>query len=284
MIEIKKHYYNNYNQDINIMMFGDLHYSDKFNYKKLSKLSKILDNNVDYLLIAGDLIDSTDIINNEDRIDKLISFLKELESKYKVFITLGNHDITKRINNNKILDINDNFWKEINNIDNIFVSRFNNYYEDDKIIVYMLELTYDYYYKNKRETKEILLDKIKKDKKNFKKLDKNKIKIVVCHSPIYMDDKDIIKELRGFDFVFCGHMHNGMIPYFSSKIIKGNRGIISPDSRLFIENARGVKIIDNIHLIINGGITKLSKTSKLFRYFNFIYPSSIDNIIINSKK
>ena len=35
MIEIKKHYYNIGNKNINIMMFGDLHYSDRFNDKKL---------------------------------------------------------------------------------------------------------------------------------------------------------------------------------------------------------------------------------------------------------
>lgn len=35
MIDIKKHYYNMGNEDINMMLFGDLHYSDKFNDKKL---------------------------------------------------------------------------------------------------------------------------------------------------------------------------------------------------------------------------------------------------------
>ena len=34
MIDIKKHYYNMGNEDINMMLFGDLHYSDKFNDKK----------------------------------------------------------------------------------------------------------------------------------------------------------------------------------------------------------------------------------------------------------
>lgn len=282
MIEIERHIYNNYKKNINIMMFGDLHYSDKFSSKKLLELEKALDFDTDYLFVAGDLIDSTDITNNKEKICELKEFLSSLGSKYKVLITLGNHDITKVVNNKKVLDIKDKFWEEINDIDNVYVSRFNNYYEDDNIIVYMLELDYDYYYKSRRETKEILLDKIKKDKKKFKKLDKDKVKIVVCHSPIYMDNEDIIKELEEFNFIFCGHMHNGMIPRLVSKIVKGNKGIVSPDKRLFIDNARGIKVIDNVNLIINGGITKLSKSSRLFSYFNFIYPSSIDNIVISS--
>ena len=35
MIDIKKYYYDMGNVDINMMVFGDLHYSDKFNDKKL---------------------------------------------------------------------------------------------------------------------------------------------------------------------------------------------------------------------------------------------------------
>ena len=63
-------------------------------------------------------------------------------------------------------------------------------------------------------------------------------------------------------------MHNGMMPFYLDKIIKGNRGLMSPDNRLFADNTRGVKDINNTHLIISGGITKLSKTSGIFRYFN----------------
>lgn len=78
-------------------------------------------------------------------------------------------------------------------------------------------------------------------------------------------------------------MHNGMIPYLCDKIIRNNRGIVSPCGKLFSNNTRGTININNIHLIINGGITKLSKSSGIFSYFNFIYPISMDNIVINRK-
>ena len=141
-----------------------------------------------------------------------------------------------------------------------------------------------YYYKNKHESRELLLDRIKEDKILFNSIDSNKIKIVLCHSPINISNKDVSNELENFNFIFCGHMHNGMMPYYLDKIIKGNRGLMSPDNRLFADNTRGVKDINNTHLIISGGITKLSKTSGIFRYFNFVYPMSIDNIVINKGK
>ena len=53
MIDIKKHYYNMGNEDINMMVFGDLHYSDKFNDKKLDLIYNELISS-EYIFIAGD--------------------------------------------------------------------------------------------------------------------------------------------------------------------------------------------------------------------------------------
>lgn len=283
MIDIKKHCYNMGNKDINMMVFSDLHYSSIFNNKKLDLIYNELKSS-EYIFIAGDILDSTDIVNNIDRKDKLIKFLEKVGKKHKVFITLGNHDLAIRNKHKKIKDDNTEFWLELSKIDGIYLSRYNNYYEDDKIIVYLLELDYDYYYSEKEESKKILLNKIREDKILFNNMDNNKIKIVLCHSPIRLVDNDISNELKDFDFIFCGHMHNGMMPYYLDKIIKGNRGLISPDNKILADNTRGVKDINNTHLIISGGITKLSKTSGLFRYFNFIYPMSIDNIVIKKEK
>lgn len=284
MIEIKKHYYNIGNKNINIMMFGDLHYSDRFNDKKLDLISSKM-GDAQYLCIAGDLIDSTDFLyTNKDRKNRITSFIRDISKKCKIFITLGNHDIADRSHGNNVRDDNDEFWRELSKIDNVFVSRYNCYYEDDNVIIYMLEASYDYYYRDyKNEAKDILLNKIKEDKKLFDNMNNDKVKIVICHSPIYMTDSDILNEFKNFNFIFCGHMHNGMIPYLCDKIIRNNRGIVSPCGKLFSNNTRGTIDINNIHLIINGGITKLSKSSGIFSYFNFIYPISMDNIVINRK-
>ena len=164
MIDIKKYYYDMGNVDINMMLFGDLHYSDKFNDKKLDLIYNELISS-EYIFIAGDILDSTDVVNNIDKRDKLIKFLEKVGKKHKVFITLGNHDLAIRKGYKGVRDDNNEFWLEVSRIDGIYLSRYNNYYEDDKIIVYLLEQDYDYYYKNKHESKELLLDRIKKDKR-----------------------------------------------------------------------------------------------------------------------
>jgi len=87
-------------------------------------------------------------------------------------------------------------------------------------------------------------------------------------------------ELRDYDLVLCGHMHNGCVPEtFDNK--EGNKGIISPYNDLFCDNARGYKVIsDNSHLIITGGLTKIAGDSKLKRFLNGLFPVSIDKIAI----
>lgn len=133
MIEIKKHYYNIGNKNINIMMFGDLHYSDRFNDKRFDLISSKM-NDADYLCIAGDLIDSTDFLyTNKDRRLVITSFIRDISKKCKIFITLGNHDIADRRYGNNVYDDNDEFWRELSMIDNVFVSRYNCYYEDDNV-------------------------------------------------------------------------------------------------------------------------------------------------------
>ena len=74
-------------------------------------------------------------------------------------------------------------------------------------------------------------------------------------------------------------MHNGMVPHF----IKGNFGIINPKRELFTEYARGFKCINNTNIITSGGITKLSKSSKLYT-FDSLYKSQLDIISIKNNQ
>ena len=120
------------NEDINMMVFSDLHYSSIFNDKKLDLIYNELTSS-EYIFIAGDLLDSTDVVNNIDKRDKLIKFLEKVGKKHKVFITLGNHDLAIRNKHKKAKDDNNEFWLEVSRIDGIYLSRYNNYYEDDKI-------------------------------------------------------------------------------------------------------------------------------------------------------
>lgn len=100
-----------------------------------------------------------------------------------------------------------------------------------------------------------------------------------------MIDPKVISYIKEFDFVFCGHMHNGMVFPIVDDLISNNKGIIAPNKTLFPDNARGTKTITvnghQIHLIINGGITKLQESAGFLGNFNGFYPMSIDKVDVN---
>ena len=70
-------------------------------------------------------------------------------------------------------------------------------------------------------------------------------------------------------------------------LISNNKGIIAPNKTLFPDNARGTKTITvnghQIHLIINGGITKLQESAGFLGNFNGFYPMSIDKVDVNKR-
>ena len=189
------------------------------------------------------------------------------------------------------MDFPEGYWKEANSIPSVYVSHYDPYYEDDKVIVYSLELPYEYYFNNTgNESKELLLHKLdfmSKYTKYLNSLDNSKVKILIVHSPIYMTDPKVISYIKEFDFIFCGHMHNVMVFPIIDDLISNNKGIIAPNKSLFPDNARGAKIITvnghQIHLIINGGITKLQESAGFLGHFNGFYPMSIDKVNVNQR-
>lgn len=202
---------------------------------------------------------------------------------------MGNHDLSKHTNKGWKNDEKNKFWEEVFLLEGVYLSRYVQKYEDDKVIIFLNEPAYAYYYnENKIESKDFLISQLKKYKKSLINLSKNKLKIFLTHSPILMNDLEILELIKEFDFILCGHMHNGMVPVGIDKLIKNNKGIIAPNKKMFPQNARGLKEIDynfkTMHLLISSGITKLSECSGLFRIFNCLYYMDIDLININKKK
>lgn len=280
--------------NINIKTFGDLHYFRDFDDRKLKIIEENLDSSpLEYLCMAGDIIDSVDFLRTDKaKAENLLYWLERLGKKYKTFVNLGSHDFTTCDFKQGKYDFPEGYWKEANQIRNVHVSHYDPYYEDEKVIVYSLELPYQYYFnKGNCESKEWLLGKLeimRRFSSYLSHLDNSKVKILIVHSPIYMTDPDIIKCIREFDFVFCGHMHNGMVFPIIDDIIRNNRGIIAPNKSLFPDNARGSKVLTinghEIHLIINGGITKIQESAGFLERFNVFYPMSIDEVKVNSRK
>ncbi len=231
-------------KEVTFFLISDLHY---FKPKDLKKCQFILEEihkrKPAYLMIAGDLLDSTKVVHQHFFID----FIRACALETTILIGIGNHDITF-IEEKKILyDGNKNFWKQLNKIKNVYVLD-NTSFETDELCIY--GFPYSYYYE-KLDVKDFL---------NQYLIDTNpqKINILLAHDPTITSKYD----MTSYDMVLSGHTHNGMIPKILEKMVK-NRGFISPAKRLFPEKVRGRFQIKNTDIIISGGITKLSKRSKL---------------------
>jgi len=259
--------YKIYNKNcFKICIISDIHISDKLNSNRLDKLIEYMeDEKPDYILIPGDLLDKNSELETE--LSRVINFLTKLGNIGKTFIILGNHDL---------FDINKKYFKpikyieKVNKIKNVRILD-NELYEDKNIFLYGLTLDFDNYRLN---DKSILFNQIK-DIPNKS----SKLKIIMMHSPSNID-KEIIDILK-YDYIICGHMHNGCVPLFIRKIWKSKRGFITPNKKLFGDNSRDTLNTKEDKLLVCSPVTTFDKISGIFRLFNFIYPMYVTKLDFN---
>lgn len=281
----------NKNKSLNIKYFSDVQHTYGFNNNKLDKIVENIElTPTDYVFIGGDILDSTNHIReSRDNQLVLLRFLEKIAKKHKTFIGLGNHDLFKNTNYGWDNDFFQLFWEEINDIENLSVSCFDRFYEDENIIVYYPNLDF-YYYENLKKQEDItkLWDILQNDLSLIRNLDDKKVKIFLIHSPMMLDDILVLKSIQEFDLIISGHMHRGLMPPILNEIIKNNKGIVSPYGQFFPEHVRGVdklKYKDRvIPLIISGGITKISNSVSFGNILNKIYPMEMEDIKILTKK
>ena len=274
-------YNSNVKKDITIVHLSDIHFNNNISNKTLDKLRKYVDKvKADYIMITGDTLDDPVIVDDKNKIKELVSFLTSIAKNTKVFIGLGNHDI--------IDDKDYLFFKKLDQLYNIYVLN-NSSYQDEFIYVSGFTLPTEYYYNiNKDESVSVLLRELNNNNSLINKLPNNKVKITLIHSPIKIVNEEVLKKLKGYDLVLCGHTHGGMVPENLGFIFK-NRGIIAPNKKIFPSIARG-KIEKEINgkkitIIINNAFTRLSKKSGIiFSKFNFVYNKSINKIIIRKRR
>ena len=256
--------------DVKIVQISDIHFSIGYKLKRLSKLFFDIDNiNPDYVCIVGDLVDSYDVVKT-NYIDYLKDWLKLLSYKYKVIVSLGNHDFFVRGGKNYIEhdDIN---WLLGLKSDNLVILN-NDVYSENGINFIGYNPNFEYYYLYK-EKKFFDFGDISKLLNNLKGYN-----ILMVHPPSLIVSN--YKNINGFnlvDLVLSGHTHGGLIPSF----FPGSFGIISPCKRLFPSVVRGRVRCGKSDIIISSGVVKLSRKSKI-SLFNDVYGYNIN--VINIKK
>lgn len=280
----------NIKKDIRIKHFADLHYCSSYDDSKLKIIKDNIDRaNPDYVCISGDLIDSTNfLVTDREKRNNLVKWLGELAASRPVFFSIGNHDISYFTSSGFRVEWNEGFIREIADIPGLVILNNKVVYEDENINIKGLILPFKYYYTdNRKEDLKKMLRILEEQKNRLSKLSNNKVNILLCHSPIYLTNEEVIKYIEGFDLVLCGHMHNGCIPPFLDEIFKGNRGIISPTKTLFPNNARGIREIDingyKTTIVINSGIIKIQECAPLFlEKLNCFFPIGINDINVNA--
>lgn len=262
-------YNKNYNLNgvnANIVHISDIHYYNKNDIKNLNKVfDSIKKINPEYICITGDLIDESNI-NDEDI---LISWLVKLSNISKVILSIGNHEFY--IDRHKgIYGLNDNLFNKIKNIKNLYLL-------DNKNIlinnINFIGLTLPVEYYNKEE------DKSKYIEKYFSNLKVNKkyYNILLCHSPINILNEELLKKNK-IDLILCGHTHGGMVPRLFRPIFK-TKGIITPSKKIALKTSYGYLRIYNTDIIITSGVTVVSNMNK-FKIFKNLYDMEIVNIKI----
>lgn len=266
------------NYDINItklnkkiLVISDIHYTSTKDKKILDKILDRLNNyTCDYILIPGDFIDTSKILDE----DVLINFLTKLGELAKVIISLGNHDISVRKNGHKVYYFNAELFEKIKNIKNVHLLD-NEIYKDGNIRFIGLTLPLDYYsyHENKNYFKRFTNN-------TFKSVSNKTYNILLCHSPIFFEDEQMIKEVNMLDnisLIVSGHIHAGLVPRFLRNKLHG-KGIVNPFHKLWPKRCYGYYSIGDKKLIITPGVTKISAGNGILTHFNFLFDIEMTEI------
>ena len=253
------------------------------------------------LLIGGDLIDNTKDTARNERIKEL---LQELSETTKIFIGLGNHDMTyfDRNSTNRchaVPSIDTKYWSDLNSINNIYVSTpsievptITTWSLDKDIDITAFNLPTTHYINNEPEEEFKAFLKILEETK----LNIEKYNILLCHSPKNIGKDSIIKEyaecLKKFNLILAGHMHGGLLPRMFRKTSYGG-GIAGPNNTFLPEYAYGIKIFGNTKIVVSGGVVKMATsaapeiitTNCIYRGIgDILYPPEIEMFYIESNE
>ena len=242
------------------------------------------------ITISGDLVDNLDAISSHTERENLKVWLEQLGEVAPVCLCLGNHDFYRKtpefrsaINHNGkgyVYDSPAPLIAELATLKNIYLLD-NEAYENDKNYVFGITLPPHLYDRegnpDSKENQAVFSAEIKRIAEKFAKLPKRKTKILLVHSPVFLKYKAIRKLFDGFDFVFAGHMHNGIVPPLLQEVWRGHSGIVTPSKKFFRDDNTRLGLYYN-HIIGLGAVTTVQTGAKPFGWANKLYPTYVATI------
>ena len=283
--------------ELKFFLISDIHFSSKVPAERLSAITEqARELAPDYIIIAGDIIDSLDEIRTDAKLKRLTSWLENLGTVAPVLASLGNHDFYRKnpefsgIFSKKrhwFAERNQNYIDELNAIPNVHLLN-NSVYEDKNVYIFGLTQSPEYFQFDRdderttslfhpgHEDLNILLSDIRQiDSKLIQDLPSHKAKIAIAHSPVFMQDKKIAPFFDEFDFIISGHMHSGVVPPVLNDFWRSDRGILAPGKLLFPKNARSVITSPDQKIIICGAVSTIQGSAKPVTFLNGAFPINI---------
>ena len=260
-------------KEVKILLISDIHKSKYFKKDNLIKLKNSIKdfNEIDYIIIPGDIVDSPKYLVKEEFVNELTNSIKSFIEDKPTYIVLGNHDIVG--NNPK----EEYLYQILNRIDNVKCL-------DNEEIINIKDISIKgfvpskSYFKKRYNRKNVFEKQYKENKTD--KFNKKQYNILLTHDTSSMieiaaKNNEFIGE--NIDLVISGHMHNGLVPRGIQNIMN-HRGIVGPYYTFFPKYAHGMMKIKNTDFIIVGAVNPIIKVP----LYNKIYGS--DAIVLTLKK
>ncbi len=222
-------------EKLKIALIADLHLGYNIGTFQMKQMvEKINKENVDIILIAGDIFDNS--YESLDDPNKLISLLKSMKSNYGTYAIYGNHDVIERSIAGFTFNIHNNLKNDTSILDEMLKKANINILSDEGFIledsIYIFgridySVVYREIYKSRKTAKDIT-----------SKIDKDMPIIVLDHEP---NDIDKLSE-AGVDLTLSGHTHDGQV--FPGNILVD----------IAYENPYGYLKKGNMHSIVTSGV------------------------------
>lgn len=220
-----------------VVTLTDLHFNQRLKRKTTEKLiSRVSEARPELILVLGDLIDYVNELENKEVEERILEFFGKLGKIAPVLAVYGNHDMTFKTKGEQVEKIPMEFREKLEKIQGVKILD-NQLVKVRGRIFVGFNPSGEYYQigEKKTEDEEVLRREIRKLVSSLN-LKTDKPKYFLTHSPLR---GDVLKEeLRDFNLIFTGHMHNGCLPQILLGLTK-NKGIIGPSKGLFPKYAHG---------------------------------------------
>mgnify|MGYP004709668535 FL=1 len=226
------------------------------------ELSSEIDD-VDLILIPGDIINDTEDLKDNDFKKFLVFELETLTQGKPTFISYGNHDqMTKDASNTWQMSSRRQLKEALSPLSNVTVLENSEVQNFQEVSISSFSPAYPYYELEKESDSAFMTEFLQEMDSSL--FDTTQYNILLTHAPssmISLITKRVNLLETNPDLVVSGHMHNGLIP------LSKNVGLISPSHELFPKYAHGVIEENGTTFVINGAVNTRVEAPTINSFF-----------------